>query len=229
MTKNLKNKKLIFISAAIILIIIILVIVLISIKKDKTPKAGVITPETFKGQIIDDVIKIPTTTQVMTNEGETVARGEYNVKLQPQSESDQVFITKAKLTLKEAYNITQAAANSWSFDAKLISIKSNGALGLDGKSSSWQLIFGSSQREATYEIILEADKIISQKEINSEVSGYELPLNWYDSNEAIASFRNLPQFNADTISAISFYYSFANESWAYGLANGDKTTSMWVK
>jgi hypothetical protein len=223
-----ENKHSIFFVAVVVLIIVAIVIILIFVKKNKTNNNQTINPETFKGQVIDDVVKIPTTTQIMVNEGENVVRGEYNIKLQPQSEIDKVLIVKAKLTLKEAYNTVQEVAKSWSDDAKLISIKSNGALGLDGKSSSWQLIFGSYQKEKAYEIIIEADKIIAQKEIVSDVYGYELPLNWYDSNEAISSFSNLPQFGLDTISSISFYYSFANDSWAYGLANGEKTTSMWV-
>jgi hypothetical protein len=157
-----------------------------------------------------------------------VPRGEYNIKLQPQSEVDTAVITKAKLTLKEAYNLSIAEAVKWSNDAKLVFIKSNGALGLDGKASSWQLVYGSAIKKAGFEIIMAENQIVSAKEIISESSGFDLPVNWYDSYDAIATL-NLPQFSQDTISAISFYYSGANQSWAYGLANGEKTTSMWVQ
>jgi hypothetical protein len=119
----------------------------------------------------------------------------------------------------------------WSADSKLIFIRSLGALGLDGKSSAWQIVCGSQEKKKGLEIIIQADKIISQKEITAETYGFDLPQNWYDSNEAIASLQNLVQFYNDTISSISFYYSSAGDSWAYGLATGqaEKTTSMWVK
>jgi hypothetical protein len=222
-----KDKKNILI-AVIALIIIVVIIFIVTLVLPKDPRSeSIFNRETFTGQIIDDEIKIPETVEIASNEGEIVPRGLYNIKLQPQSESETVIITKAKLTLKEAYNLSLVEAEKWSNDAKLIFIKSNGALGLDGKASSWQLAYGSINKRAGYEIIIVSDKIVSAKEIKSDSSGFSLPANWYDSYEAIAAL-NLPQFSQDTISAISFYYSSANDSWAYGLANDQKTTSMWV-
>ncbi|MFZ2310788.1 MAG: hypothetical protein WAW11_04580 [Patescibacteria group bacterium] len=227
MKNYFKDKKNILIIATILIIIIVIIFIVLAFKKN-TSSLPTFNTKTFKGVVINDNIKIPNTTEVTSNEGEVVPRGEYNIKLQPQSEADTVIITKAKLTLKEAHNLGITEAVKWSSDAKLVFIKSNGALGLDGKSSSWQLVYGSADRQKGYEIIMVENQIISAKEILSDSSGFDLPLNWYDSYEAIATL-NLPQFSQDTISAISFYYSGANQSWAYGLANGEKTTSMWVQ
>jgi hypothetical protein len=227
MKNYFKDKKNILIVAIILIIIIVIIFIVLAFKKNPS-SLSTFNSQTFKGQVINDNIKIPNTTEVTSNEGEVVPRGEYNIKLQPQSEVDTAVITKAKLTLKEAYNLSIAEAVKWSNDAKLVFIKSNGALGLDGKASSWQLVYGSAIKKAGFEIIMAENQIVSAKEIISESSGFDLPANWYDSYDAIATL-NLPQFSQDTISAISFYYSGANQSWAYGLANGEKTTSMWVQ
>lgn len=227
MKNYFKDKKNILIVAIILIIIIVIILIVLTFKKNPS-NTPTFNTQTFKGVVINDNIKIPNTTSVTSNDGEVVPRGEYNIKLQPQSEADTVIITKAKLTLKEAYNLSIIEAVKWSSDTKLVFIKSNGALGLDGKSSSWQLVYGSADRQKGYEIIIGENQIISSKEVLSDSSGFDLPTNWYDSYEAIAAL-NLPQFSQDTISALSFYYSSANQSWAYGLANGEKTTSMWVQ
>jgi hypothetical protein len=229
MWKIIKNKRLLLIIFVIVLLIIALIIFLTS-KKDILNFSDYFSP-TFKGQIIEDTIVLPDTVAVAANEGEFIPRGAYNVKLRPQSERDQVLIPQALLTLKQSYDLAAPVIEQWSSDSKLIFIRSLGALGLDGKSSAWQIVYGSEEKQKGLEIIIQADKIVSQKEIDSKVSGFDLPSNWYDSYEAIASLQNLVQFYNDTISSISFYYSSAGDSWAYGLATGqaEKTTSMWVK
>ncbi len=228
-TDYFKDKKNIAIAVIAVLIIVTIILVILSFRNNNQVKTGVIDLKNFKGQIIDDVIKIPNTTVISNTEGEVVPRGEYNIKLQPQFETEQAYILKAKLTLKEAYGVSDVAAIKWASDSKLVFIKSNGALGLDGRSSSWQIVFSSPQNKRAYEVIISGDQIVSAKEVDSLISGFDLPVNWYDSYEAIASLRTAPQFASDTISAISFYYSGAEKSWAYGVADGDKTTAMWVK
>lgn len=227
--KYLKNKNNILIVVGILIILIIIIFIFFYSKNNKVEKTG-INLENFKGQIINDVIKIPETVTVSDNAGQFVPRGEYEIKVQPQTEKEMVLIVKAKLTIKEAYQLAVSQLeNNWSKDALLVFIKSNGALGLDGKSSSWQLIFSSVTKNKSYEVIITEDKIINTKELNDFITGYHLPTNWYDSYEAIASLSNLPQFKEETISALSFYYDNLEKSWAYGLANGEQTTSMWVK
>lgn len=228
MKNHFKDKKNIFIIAIILIILVVVVFIVLAFKENQPSEKSEVDLKTFKGQIINDEIKIPNTTSITTNEGEVVSRGEFDIKLQPQSESEAAYISKAKLTLKDAYSLSQSEATSWASDAKLIFIKSNGALGIDGKASSWQIIYGSAQKKRGQEIIVAENNIISAKEISTESYGYDLPINWYDSSDAISSLQ-LPQFKDETISAISFYYSSANDSWAYGLANGTQTTAMWVK
>ena len=187
--------------------------------------------KTFQGKVILDQVKVPDTSKVSANSGEDIPKGEYNVKLQPKSEQDIVVITNAKLTLKDSYNLAVVNVANWASDQKLVFIKSNGAIGLDGKASSWQLVFNSAKKKKNYEVIIVEDKIFSEKEISSNAKGYDLPNNWYDDYDAIATFRNLPQFSEDTMSSISFYYDMSAKSWAYGLAtdNNTKVTAMWVK
>jgi len=231
MKNYFKNKKIIFFFLALILFLVIIIFIFRITKLKTSAPNEIANTQKFQGQIINDSVQIPDTLSIGPNDGEVVPRGEFNVKIQPQSEADKVIVTNATLTLKEAYFLAKDKATNWANDQKLVFIKSNGALNLEGQSSSWQLVFASTQKKADYEIITGADKIISEKEIVASSKGFDLPINWYDSNEAIASLSNLPQFSLDTISAISFYYSQAAESWSYGLAtdNGQKTTSMWVK
>lgn len=229
MKNYFNDKKNIIIAVIVFLIMAVIIFAIFLFKGSDKHGDKVINSQTFRGQIIDDVVKLPNTVIVNSNEGEIVPRGEYNIKLQPQSESEQALITKAKFTLKESYSLAVLEAVKWSDDQKLVFIKSIGAIGLDGRSSSWQLVFASEKKNKNYEIIILEDKIVSLKELNSAISGYDLPINWYDSYEAIVSLRTLPQFSTSTISALSFYYSIPEASWAYGLANDEKTTSMWVK
>lgn len=223
-----KDKKNLVIISLIILILAVIILMSFLFRNNQ-PVINLNGGKNFKGQVIDDVVKIPETTGINNNEGEIVPRGEYEIKIQPQTENEQVLITKAKLTLKEAYNQATPEVVKWSADQKLVFIKSNGALGLDGRSSSWQLVYNSQQLDKNYEVIIIEDQLVSLKELSSNISGFDLPTNWYDSYEAIASLRTLPQFAPETISALSFYYSSADNSWAYGIAVGEKTTSMWVK
>ncbi len=232
MKKNLKYKKIIIgaIIAAVFLAAIIFIIILFTSHNNITTNNNQVREAAFLGIVINDDVKIPDTKNIAPNAGEIVARGDYAVKLQPTSEEEEVLVTKAKLTLKEAYSTAEASARAWSSDARLAFINSNGALGLDGRSSSWQIVFNSQRIASGYEIIITEDKIVSSKQVTSESEGNEPPVNWYDSNEAIASLSTMPQFSDEYLSALTFYYSVSAESWAYALALTDnKTVSMWVK
>ncbi|MFA5000347.1 MAG: hypothetical protein WC545_03235 [Patescibacteria group bacterium] len=233
MAKKRKNKKIYLIAGGLALVAILLLMLFIfrpfSDSKINRPQKG------FKGLVIEDNLVLPDTSQISVNDGEFISPGEYGVKLRPQSEQEEVFIPRAVLTLKQAYQLSEAAAREWSPDAALIFIKSLGALGLDGKASAWQLVFGSAGKKQGYEIIISVDEIISREEIETSEPGFALPENWYDSGEAINSLRNLVQFDRDFLSAISFYYSPAAKLWAYGLSTtregepAPRTTAMWVR
>lgn len=199
-------------------------------------RAGPLFPKSalnskFKGQIIEDSLVIPDTRKITASDGELIPRGAYNVKLRPQAEEEEVFIPKALLTLKQSYELTRPEAEQWASDVNLILVRSIGALNLDGQASAWQVVYGSKRKARGYEIIVQGDQVVSRKEVETKITGYDLPNNWYDSNEAIISLQNLAQFGHETVSSISFYYSLAARLWAYGLATGSaqETTSMWVK
>lgn len=182
-----------------------------------------------QAKIIDDEPIIPQTERVSPVDGRIIQRGNYDTPLVPKSGEEEVFVVKAKLTVKGSYDSTVVKAKEWSEDAKLIFIKSLGAVDLGGKSSQWQIIFGSKNKKKGYELIIQADKIVSQKEIKSDSFGYDLPKNWYDSNGAVASLQGLPQFSDATVSSINFYYNLDGKKWAYALSTSRGTTSMPVE
>ncbi|MEK7149901.1 MAG: hypothetical protein AAB757_02945 [Patescibacteria group bacterium] len=180
-------------------------------------------------KVIDDELVIPQTERVSPADGRIIQKGSYDTLLVPKSEEEEVLVVKAKLTVKGSYDSAIVRAKEWSDDAKLVFIKSLGAIDLGGKSSGWQIVFGSKTKKTGYEIIIQADKIISQKEIKSNSFGYDLPKNWYDSNSAIASLQGLPQFSDATVSSINFYYNLDGKKWGYALSTSRGTTSMPVK
>lgn len=183
------------------------------------------------GEVVDEHFFIPDTRMIEFNEGSIISPGVYNTKLVPATSEERIIVTTAKLSLKQSYNLALPSVTKWSSDAKLVFIKSLGVLTLEGRTGEWQVIFSSVIKQRDYELIIQEDKIVAQKEIMSKVVGYDLPLNWYDSNDAILSLQSLPQFSSDSISSISFYHNPDQSYWAYGLAiaEGQKTTSMWVK
>src|SRR3989338_6961807 len=85
-------------------------------------------------------------------------------------------------TLKNLSRTIGLEKQRWSSDAKLVFIKSLGAITLEGKSSQWQLAFSSKTKvKKGYEIIIQADQIVSKKEIDSTAVGADLSKNWKDS------------------------------------------------
>ena len=152
-----------------------------------------------------------------------------NVSIAPQNNGERVIVPNATLTLKGSYTKVLPEVSSWAPDAKLVFVKSLGTLNIDGKSSEWQIVFGSKTKKKGYEFILEGDKEVSAKQIDSNVYGYTLPKNWYDDDEAIKSVQTLPQFANATISGINFSYNTDGKVWVYGLSTSNGTTSMPVR
>ena len=73
------------------------------------------------------------------------------------------MVSKAVLTVKGSYNL-EARSGKWSSDAKLVFVKSLGAITLEGKSSQWQIVFMSKTKTGKgYEIIVQEDQVVSQK------------------------------------------------------------------
>lgn len=187
---------------------------------------GIIPPTEKRIRIIEENLNLPNTERVSSGEGRIVSDGAVDVPLVQNEE--EVIVPMAELTLKGAYDAVLPYAKSWASDAKLVFIKSLGAVMINGKSSQWQVIFGSQSKKNGYEIIVRGKESISRKEIESGSFGFDLPQNWYDSGEAIKSLQ-LPQFGEATISSLSFYYNIDGKRWSYAIATSRGTTAMPVQ
>lgn len=192
------------------------------------PRKTVQVSKTSRVKTITEKLEIPNTNYVAAIEGRIVSKGQFDIPLAPKNDSERFIVPNADLTVKESFAFTEPIARQWSPDAKLVFIKSLGAITLDGRSSQWQVIFHSAKTKKGYEIIIRGKSIISKKEIESDAEGAEPPKNWYDSGDAIKSLQSLPQFGGATASAISFSYSADSKKWLYVLATSRGTTSMPV-
>ena len=114
-------------------------------------------------------------------------------------------------------------------DAKLVFIKSLGSVMLDGKSSYWQIGFGSKAKKGGYEVVVQGDRIVEAKEVSSSVYGYDEPLHFYDSNDAIDTIRTQPYYQDATLSQVNLYYNTDGKVWVYALATSKGVTSVPLK
>lgn len=205
-----------------------IVIVLIAIMFPRlAKKIGILIEPQSK--VITETIVIPDTKKIATTDARVPSGGGYAVPLVPKTGEEHIAVANAVLTLKGSYDITVKERATWATDAKLVYIKSLGAVTIEGKSSTWQIAMGSKTKKKGYEIIVQGDKIISQKEVESNVYGFDLPNNWYDSHDAVISLQTLPQFSDATISSLSFFYNTDGKRWGYAFATSRGTTSMPVK
>jgi len=159
--------------------------------------------------------------------------GAYPVPLVPKDDSERVIVPNAILTLKEAYIKSQEVIIGWASDAKLAGIRSIGSITLDGRSSMWQIAYGSHFKKKGYEIIIHGDSMVSQKELlwmggDNYDYGYNIPANWYDSEGVIRALQELPQFSDATASSINLYYNTDGNIWRYFLSTSRGITSMSV-
>lgn len=219
------------------LIIILAVIIVIALG---VLGAYIIFPDAFKSltrpateikkeqpKVIEETLVIPQTEKITGTEGRTIEEGNVNVPLVPKSEGEKVIVSKAVLTVKGAYTLASAEALKWSPDAKLVFVKSLGAVTLEGKSSQWQLAFSSAANKAKgYEVIVQSDQIVSKKEIDSTAVGADMPANLNDSDVAVQILAEMPQFSDATISTINLYYNADGKIWRYALSTSKGTTSV---
>lgn len=220
---NQKNKIIIIVS------IIIVASVLGVFMWNKSPSLKNITTIFEKPKVVEETLIIPDTKAVVGATARTPSTEHYAVPLVPTSEGQKVVVPNAVLTLKQSYDVALPKAEAWAKDAKLVFLTSQGAVTLEGKSSSWQVAFGSLLKKQGYEVIIQGDQIVSEKEIPSAEYGYALPTNWYDAEEAIISLQTMPQFADATVSSINFYYNRDGKRWGYALGTSRGTTSMPVR
>ena len=186
--------------------------------------------EARKARVIQENLIIPDTILFTGAEGRVVDQGSVAVALVPKSDAEKVIVPGAELSVKGAYDFSLQAALEWSSDAKLVFIKSLGAVTLDGKSSQWQIAFASKIKKGKgYEIIIQKNQIVSQKEVESAAAGIDIPANWFDSGEAIKTLQDMPQYNDASISAINFFYNFDAKEWKYGVSTSAGVTSIRVR
>ncbi len=180
-----------------------------------------------KPRVIGENLAVPNTKEITGVDGRFGSEGSINVPILPKSGEEKVVVSKAVLTVKGSYVLAVFEAQKWSADAKLVMVRSLGAVTIDGKSSQWQLAFSSASKKGKgYEIIIQADQIISQKEIGSTVGGADLPINFKDSDKAIVVLQELPEYSEATISSISLYYNTDGKFWRYTLATSRGATSV---
>ena len=224
----MQNKKLVYIIVGIIIVIVVVAILYFS---GLIPSSVINKLEFKKGpQVVEENLVIPETQKITGAEGRTVESGKVDVPLVPKTESEKVIVAKAVLTVKGSYGLSLPEAEKWASDAKLVFVKSLGAVTLEGKSSQWQLAFSSkTQSKKGYEIIVQGDAIVSKKEIESTAIGASLPASWKDSGEAIVLLQELPQFSDATISSINFYYNADGKIWRYALSTSKGTTSVMAQ
>lgn len=178
-------------------------------------------------QVVEEKLVIPQTEKITSSETRAVPEGTVSVKLVPQNDGEKVVVEKAVLTVKGSYELAKMEAEKWSSDARLALVKSLGAVTLEGKSSQWQAIFSSSSKKGKgYEVIIQADQIVSKKEISSNIVGADVPSGLKDSQAAVYSLQLLPQFSDATISSINLYYNTDGKVWRYTLATSRGGTSM---
>ncbi len=184
-----------------------------------------LTPE--KPKVVEEKLVIPETQKITGGEGRSANEGPVAVPLVPKTESEKVVVSKAVLTVKGSYDLAVSEAKNWASGVMLVFVKSLGAVTLEGKSSQWQLAFSSKTKLSKgYEIIIQGDEIVSKKEIDSAVSGADLPNVWKDSGEIVMSLQELPQFSNATLSSINLYYNTDGKIWRYVLSTSRGNTSV---
>lgn len=230
----MQNKKLVVILAIFVAIVIAAAIYMISPDKFSALRDLSRTIGLEKGtpQVIEEKLVIPETKKITGAEGKIVIEGAVSVPLVPKTEAEKVVVAKAVLTVKGSYDLAVSEAKKWSTDALPVFIKSLGAVTLDGKSSQWQLAFSSkSKSKKGYEIIIQADQIVSKKEIDSSVKGVNFPANMPDSGEFVKKLQERPVFADATFS--SFLLASTPEStdvkWWFSISTSKGTVTFEVK
>jgi len=179
-----------------------------------------------KPKVIEETLTLPDTTHIVSGAGRTIEEGKVDVPLVPKNEGERIIVSKAVLTVKNGYDLAAAEAQKWADDAKLVFVKSLGAVTLEGKSSQWQIAFASMAKKKGYEVVIQGDQIASHKEVASDAVGAAVPENLIDSSAAIQAIQEMPQFSDATVSSINLYYNADGKVWRYAFATSIGTTSL---
>lgn len=187
--------------------------------------------ESSKPKIIQENLVVPNTRNITESASKSVNESAAGIILSPKNEGETFIVPNAILTLKGGYNLALPQTLEWASDAKPVFIKSLGVITLDGKSSQWQIAFNSKTEKKGYEIIIQGDKIVSEKEIESSATGAEAPVNWPDAANMIKTLQARPAFSDATVS--SFLLTSTPESkdvkWWLSIGTSKGTVTFEVK
>lgn len=176
--------------------------------------------------VITENIVIPDTTTTRTSDARVASPDKYAVPLVPMTKGDEVVVPNAVLTLRESYNLAEIEGKKWASDAKLVYIKSLGAVTLEGKSSTWQVVMGSRTKKMGYEVIIQGSAVLSQKEVGSKEYGGTIPDAWKDLAVVIKELQSHPVYQNATVSEVNFYYNIDNKKWYYAIATSKGMSSI---
>ncbi len=218
-------KKNIFFAVAVLVVIVAGGIVFFGIMN-----AGRKVAVQGKPRIIEEKLVIPDTQTVHETEARMLEQTGVAVPLVPKSEEEKVVVVHAELTLKEGYAVAANAARTWDGAALLVFVKSLGTVTLEGKSSSWQVLFYSPDKKNTgYEVILQGKEIVSKKEVASNAEGAAVPQTWKDLGDVILELQQHPLYqNASMVSA-SFHLNPDNKKWYYGILTSKGASAIAVE
>lgn len=231
MSTPLNMKELIKNNKRLVLIMALAVVVIAGVSIYYS-RPGDVRHAIFGGpRIIEETIKIPTESSQTNTDGLFPNKEAYNVPFVSQNSGEQVVVSGAVLTPRGAYLIALPVAQSWSPDAKLIFIKSLGTVMVDGKSLGWQVVFGSKTKKLGYEVVIDREMVVVQKEIPSKVFGADVPTNFAerDAGWAIGRLAENPQFINATMTGLNFVYNLDAKAWDYVIAHSFGGSSVRVR
>lgn len=182
-----------------------------------------------KPTVITENIVIPNTTTINAGDARVASGDKYAVSLVPKSKSEEIIVPNAILTLRESYDLAIVEGKKWADDANLAYIKSLGAVTLEGKSSTWQVVIGSKTKKKGYEVIVQGSAVLSQKEVDSKDYGGAVPDPWKDLAVVIRELQSHPLYQNATVSEVNFYYNLDNKKWYYAIATSKGMSSIGLE
>lgn len=221
MEENTSNK-IFWIGGAVVIIILVLAVYF----WQTSPSFKKAVTFLEKPTVITENIVIPNTTRTMTSDARVASGDKYAVPLVPKTNGEEVIVPNAVLTLRESYNLASVEGEKWATDAKLVYIKSLGAVTLEGKSSTWQVVMGSRTKGMGYEVIIQGSAVLSQKEVDSKDYGGTIPEIWKDLAVVIKELQSHPLYQNATVSEVNFYYNTDNKKWYYAIATSKGMSSI---
>lgn len=224
-----KKSKVYGIIVILLVAIVVMYIFMPNILNVFTQQIGI---DVGRPMVVDEKPIIIETTDIKSSDRFNIVDGNTQTPLVPKSDGERVVVTKAVLTVKGAFDFSKTEAIQWSENAKLAYVKSLGAITLDGKSSEWQVIYISTDKDKKgrgYEIVVFGDQILSKKEIDASFVGADVAENIKDSDKAIVVLQELPQYSSATLSAINFYYNSDVKGWRYNLVTSSGAVTVPAK